>query len=1226
MYKKILFSLLIAALLLTSLPLYDGKIVVASTIQSTFYVSTTGSDNNPGTFSQPFLRVSKARDAVRLINGNMTGDIIIYLRGGTYSLSETIELGDEDSGTNGYDIIYRNYPDEVPVLSGGQSITGWTLHDVNLNIWEASVGQLDTRQIYVNGTRATRARSEGELPGAQKTSTGYTTTNSNMQNWGNKSDIEFVDTADWKEFRCGVESIVGNTIILKTPCWTNTQWGNWIMNVPDFIENAYELLDQPGEWYLDKTADTIYYKPRSGEDMSQASVVAGRLEKIIDGTGTEESFIHNIKFQGITFSYTTWLKPNTDVGYACAQAGFCIASDATNKTFLDNWLWERTPGAVMFAYAEKIRFERNRFIHLGAVGLDFTFACTGNTISGNEFTDISSSGIQMGGVTWDDVYPPDDSLITKDNNITNNYIHNIGVEYRDAVGIWLGYTDNSLVSHNEICDLPYTGISVGWGWAFENTPCKRNKVLYNHIYNVMNYMRDGGCIYTIGVQPETIIEGNVCHDLNEDFAAIYIDDASSHITVRNNVLYNNPRSFYLKGINHDVEFNYISCFDGNTDFFTQTYSVVGNNIPIESGNVPGEILDQAGLELQYMDLLSTPSVNIALGKVVTAYYNDGSIATMHTGREAEKANDGKFSTWAQADGQHAWILEVDLGDVYNVERVKTISELTNTLWATEYEIQASTTGTNFTVVKTVTGCMAGISDQTFNQVQVRYIRIRAIKPDGYGQTGGQMAIAEFEIYGLKTQAASSLVVSQPQNNIALNKPATAYYADGSPATMHTGYEADKAVDGSYDSRAHADLQIKWTLQVDLGDIYNVETVNTAFEQGYAGFYATDFEIQASTDGSSFTTVRTITGFTGGTSRETFDPVPARYIRIKAIKPDDYGQPGNQMAITELEVYENSYPSYAKQASALWLDGSPAALHGGILPAVMVDGITEGHVYAQANGQYRWMLEVDMGAVFWVNTIDVVFCDWLWASQYEIQFSTTGGQGSFTTVATPTVTEYSNRTVKGDMISHVDIQSQEARFVRIVAVTPDGPDQPGGQMAIEELVVTKTTDSAIELSQKTNNLAGIDKYYYRSISSNSFTFQAGDIISYDVKLLTDSPSIGGLDIENTDATRFKDTSWVDQNGVSGNPGEDLTEYAYKKWYRRYLTVPASMAGKTASYWMLGFENDSSSQILQAKYDNIVVIRSGTIVQVIYKNDVPTTDSLRYVNGFSTNSGASVVLHN
>lgn len=581
---------------------------VSAATQATYYVSPSGSDSNPGTLDAPFRTIEKARDVVRTINSNMTGDIYVYLRGGTYALTSTLAFTQIDSGMNGYNVIYKNYLNEAPVISGGTTITGWTLYDAGKNIYRASVpSTLETRQLYVNGIRATRARSTGGLTGAVRNATGYTTTDTNMQNWGNKGDIEFVYDVIWTQQRIGVSTISGTTITMDQPAFDMaTKHTNGVKaDLPTYMENAYELLDLEGEWYLDRTAHYIFYKPRTGENMSTAASVAAALETLVSGTGTLASPIHNIQFYGIAFSYATWLRPNGTEGFAEMQANVCVNPNDIPAEDTGNWV--TTPSNIAFNAAKSIRFERSKFTHLGAGGISFINGSQDNLIIGNEFTDISGSAITLG--TSGDDHPAANAII-KNNDITNNYIHNIGAEYKGAVGILVFYTDDTNIAHNLITDLPYAAISVGWGWGgkdFVNnpTPSQNNKIQYNNVNDIMKYLYDGGGIYTLGAQPGTVISGNVVYDQRNEFGAIYLDEGSRYINVNNNIVYSNTRTALFKGVDHAIQYNY---WDNDTNImWWNWYCAVNNNSLVTNALVfPVSILNNAGLEASYMDIAPVP--------------------------------------------------------------------------------------------------------------------------------------------------------------------------------------------------------------------------------------------------------------------------------------------------------------------------------------------------------------------------------------------------------------------------------------------------------------------------------------------------------------------------------------------------------------------------------------------------------------------------------------------
>ena len=224
-------------------------------VMKTFYVSPAGDDANPGTKDKPFGTIGRARDAVRQINRNMTGDIVVILGGGTYSISEPIVFDHRDSAAGGHTIVYRSADGEQAVISGGRAITGWQ-PDAD-GRWKAATDLGNFRQLYVDGKRAVRARGDA-LPGAElHGKDGYKTTAVEMADWKNPADIEFCYHVVWCHTRCKVQSIKREgdhaIVTMLQPHFTHAREKEGVqVNLPSYIENALELLDEPGEWYLDR--------------------------------------------------------------------------------------------------------------------------------------------------------------------------------------------------------------------------------------------------------------------------------------------------------------------------------------------------------------------------------------------------------------------------------------------------------------------------------------------------------------------------------------------------------------------------------------------------------------------------------------------------------------------------------------------------------------------------------------------------------------------------------------------------------------------------------------------------------------------------------------------------------------------------------------------------------------------------------------------------------------
>ncbi len=514
--------------------------VVNRSVQATYYVSPAGSDDNPGTESLPFQTVQKARDTIRSINADMTGDIVVYLREGDYNQTSTLLMDERDSGSNGYWVIYRAYDDEKPVIEGGRPITGWTLFDAGANIYKASAGgDIETRQLYVNGIRAVRARSEGGLTNPLRTTAGYTSDNTELASWNNISDVEFVYKAQWTNPRIGIDTVSldsGKAVItMKQPGWDYVTQRPSVVN-PWYVENAYELLDEPGEWYLDRTTDTFYYKPRPGETMSTATVVAPVVEELVRIEGTTlDTPVDGIHFEGLTFSYTTWLRPSSDLGHADAQ-----------NNLLRYGVDKLPIGAVTVEKAAHIVFERNEFSKIGIMAIKMVNGVQESLIRGNRFFDLSGGAINVGETTKLDneiSNPSDPRKLLKNVDIENNYIHDVGIDYRSSAAIGLGFVVDADISHNEIFNIPYDGITIGYGLAHVTSSALRNaKIHANFIHDLLGeQIYDGGAIYTLGgtggtVENKNEITENYLRNQMNRYGVIYHDEGSTFWKTKNNVI------------------------------------------------------------------------------------------------------------------------------------------------------------------------------------------------------------------------------------------------------------------------------------------------------------------------------------------------------------------------------------------------------------------------------------------------------------------------------------------------------------------------------------------------------------------------------------------------------------------------------------------------------------------------------------------------------------------
>ncbi len=715
-------------------------------VQATYYVSPSGRDADPGSLSQPFATITKARDIVRAINGNMTGDIVINLMDGTYELASTFTLSATDKGTNGHNIIYQAYRCETPVISGGIKITNWTIHDAVKNIYKATVGtSIDTRQLYVNGLRATRARSD-DAAGWAESGNGYNCPTA-VASWGNISNVEVVSRKLWKCHRGPIASVSGTHAVMAQPYWNNLH--AQFDAPPYWIENAYELLDTEGEWYLDRTAGVLYYRPRAGESMTTTEVILPKLEMLVSGSG-----VSNVQFKGITFSHVTWLYPNFGMGFACAQ------SEA--MWTVPGWTgWKQLPGNVAFDHCSNMRFENNTFEHLGVTGLQLYTGCSNNIIYDNIFRDISGSAISIGNMDGFVTPTPAAGDEVKDNIVDNNFITKTGVEYEGCVGIFVGYTEHTILTHNELRSLPYTGISVGWGWNTNIISGRNNEISYNYIDSVMTVLFDGGGIYTLSAQPGAEVHHNFLNHQFHDYGSLYLDNGSTNMHWHHNVVAHSIRWLLTQADDYTnlIDYNYS---DNSTQVANCTTCTMQNNTFISGSNWPSAaitIADSAGRRGVSKPPLTI--INLALNKISSCSSTAASIYP------ASNATDGVSTTIWASDGveTNPW-WQVDLGAGYKVAQVKLTArqDIDQPIARTDFEIWGSNASnfSSYTLLGSKTGAaFPAYGTWTLNvptPASYRYIRVQRIN------NGGHFNFSEFLVFDSTAVFSSNVLVK----NVCVN--------------------------------------------------------------------------------------------------------------------------------------------------------------------------------------------------------------------------------------------------------------------------------------------------------------------------------------------------------------------------------------------------------------------------------------------------------------------------
>ncbi|MFG3252300.1 glycoside hydrolase family 2 TIM barrel-domain containing protein [Streptomyces sp. NPDC048172] len=497
-----------------------------------------------------------ARDAARKATGQ--GDVTVELAGGRYRLAEPLALTSEDSGRDGHRVTWRAAPGAEPVFDGGVPVEGWKRTDEKKNVWTAPLpeGASGARQMYVDGERAVRARSAAcGKDDCEVTEDGITGADKRFASFAHPEDLEAVTAVQWRDFRCGVaEAAKGDggtstsTLTLDQPCWNNqalkTQTG-WESASPsssryhgiDWFENAYELLGTPGQFYVDERKRTVSYVPREGEDMALAEAVLPRAEQLLTVKGTLDEPVTGLTFEGIGFEHTTWRRPSTRDGYVSGQAGHYVDGAPTGTQPGHGEQYPRIRTAVEVEAARDVTFRDGTWQRLGAGALDLSGGTSGSTVERSTFTDLSGGAVFVGDTK---ARPGDPRSRSRDNVVRRNEITHVAREFRDNVGIFGGYNDGLAVDHNTVTHLPYTAISVGWGWDFVGDKDVQRDVVVSHnrIHDHMRTLRDGAGIYTQGQSPGSKVYANdIDTEKSPTGNGIYHDERSRHWTTQNNVVW-----------------------------------------------------------------------------------------------------------------------------------------------------------------------------------------------------------------------------------------------------------------------------------------------------------------------------------------------------------------------------------------------------------------------------------------------------------------------------------------------------------------------------------------------------------------------------------------------------------------------------------------------------------------------------------------------------------------
>ncbi len=542
-------------------------------------VSPDGDDNNDGTLENPLCTPAAAKEKVKTLN-NTDGTVTVWFREGTYVLSSPLVFDSSDKSN----VIYRSYPNEKVVFTGSKEISGnWsetTINGVKAFVTDMPVENDDDyfRSLFKDGKRLARSNypktgvfkvsgeplADESIPGSHAPdffthALAFYADKNDILDFENPTDVDVRIMHFWRDDLLPIHSVnteTGRIQITKPSAMRIRVDDNYI------YENVKEALSLPGEWYLDRSEEKLYYIPQADDTLENTVLYAGTSEQLITLNSAD-----NISFQGINFENTDWDHVDgTHTGKAFAPSHpmyetIEYGADHPQAAF-------EVPAAIYISSSSDISFTDCHFENISYTAVKFDKASKNCNVTSCMFNEIGANAVFIHG---DFVVP----ATTKNINITDCHINKYGRIFNNAIGILLTHATDCNLTNNEIHDGWYTGISVGWNWGYSANPTANINICDNLIYDIGNgWLSDMGAIYTLGIQPGTVISGNVIYNVGCDEGrygyggwGIYLDEGSSEMLVENNLVYDcSSETFHQHYGRDNVVRNNIFAFGGEGAF------------------------------------------------------------------------------------------------------------------------------------------------------------------------------------------------------------------------------------------------------------------------------------------------------------------------------------------------------------------------------------------------------------------------------------------------------------------------------------------------------------------------------------------------------------------------------------------------------------------------------------------------------------------------------------